>query len=110
MNGVCPHCRRTQRLYDGMVVPHLAAATRWVECPGGGAIAMVRTDREPAAETTEIGSVTETGMINLLAAAMIERGWTVASADAASLPPVTAAILLVQDMMRSFIGHPPENR
>ena len=91
---------------DDGLVPHLAPATRWVDCRSGPPVTL--TDREPAPETTEVGSVTEAEMINLLAAAMIERGWTVVVpvgvAPMTPMTPTAAATELVRAMLLGAVS------
>lgn len=115
MNGVCPVCLRAQRLYDDVMAPHLTfwneapvTFNRWTECGGGGRPPLQRTDEPVDDSSATVGTVTEVGMINLLACAVTEHEWTVLGAHGAALAPIDVATALVCDMLRGSAANGPE--
>jgi len=113
MNGVCVNCRQVQRLHGGMVPPHLIPSV-WVDCEGGEKPPERLTEESTAPESTVVGTVSEVEMITLLAAAMIESGWTVLDGPLGLRPsvvlPVTAAQTLVRAMLLGSAVDDPEKR
>jgi hypothetical protein len=98
MNGLCGHCHRVQRLlYGDTVAPHLIPVG-WADCPGGYEVSERVVEQASGPESTVVGSVTETEMVTLLAATMIENGWTLRDGEFV-VQPVTAALTLVRAMM-----------
>lgn len=114
INAVCPQCHHVQRIYrdnaNNTIAPHLLRSPddgQWTYCPGSGVRAVRFTHEEPVQEVVEIGSITEVGMIHLLAAAIIEHGWTIL-AGLAPLTPLDAAATLVRDMVLGSLADGPE--
>lgn len=112
MNATCPHCQETQRTSGSAaglrLVPHLLyAESGWLYCSGSGLLAEQLTDSQPAAENTEVGSLTDAALIDLLAITIIERGWTVRDGDA-ELTPTAVATTLVQAMLQGAMTEDPE--
>lgn len=113
MNGVCDDCGQVQRLCGGVVAPHLVPSV-WIECPGGERPPVRATEETPAPESMVVGTVSETEMVTLLAAAMIENEWTVLDGPLGLRPsvvlPVTAARALVRAMLLGSAVDDPEKR